>query len=221
MNWLFSLSEKASEELQFTPANQYCKSWQSWCYYWGTLWIGKKLDQLSVNSNSIFAVKVYYLQCPGIQTEVPTLWQSALSISFNMQNCKWHCLKKHVTIENVHLPWPRQVRWWRDMKCPVIISQRKLELVCFTSLDESVYGKNYHNWTRRVKCFRFIEIGLIIHNHTFTIRPVMCFKYWSIVCDTLLHCNEITEPEWQHSKECMCHLRNIAMRDDQENVTDR
>ena len=25
--------------------------------------------------------------------------------------------------------------------------------------------------------------------------------------------------KWQHSKECMCHLRNIAMRDYQESVT--
>ena len=29
----------------------------------------------------------------------------------------------------------------------------------------------------------------------------------------------IIQPEWQSSKECMCRLQNIAMRDYQESVT--
>ena len=29
------------------------------------------------------------------------------------------------------------------------------------------------------------------------------------------------QPEWQYSKECICHLRNIAMCDFQESVTTR
>ena len=29
----------------------------------------------------------------------------------------------------------------------------------------------------------------------------------------------VKEPEWQHSKECMCLLQNQAMNDNQESVT--
>ena len=32
---------------------------------------------------------------------------------------------------------------------------------------------------------------------------------------------DISKTQWQHSEECMCHLRNIAMCDYQESVTTR
>ena len=43
--------------------------------------------------------------------------------------------------------------------------------------------------------------------------PPLNFTAWVVI---LLY---IVKTLWQHSEECMCRLRNIAMRDYQESVT--
>ena len=47
------------------------------------------------------------------------------------------------------------------------------------------------------------------------------FEYLTALCleSRVMSTSTISETEWQYSEECMCHLRNIAMRDYQESVT--